>query len=397
MNIQEFNPNQFRELAAATDTAMDDVKGASVTSTGLQPIKYVQEVVDAAKQQFYFANFVRELTVEPGQHQISIPIKQVMMENSHSLTSDMTWNSAGASTSGGGLQGGSGAGTGPYANTVADISFTDYDPFTSRSAIPLPHGAGFTFRRYILHTNMLNLLEQSKEDLSYAIGARIDKTIALAFGSNDKLTFAQVNTRGATQLYGGDALGDDDLTTGDVFTTDLIADASRYLKGIDLWYRDGTVGREGTLTLDSDTFKNGWMPTPDDPFVLFIGVAQEATLRKDSQFVNASEYGSDTVVQNGEIGKYLDTRIVVTNHVEQVAASGTGPDNTTVAAGLAGGMTRCVMMKGKQALALVWGKQPEIRVVDWAISDQMLVILWAYYDVVVLHSDAVVCIDVANN
>lgn len=390
-HTMEFGPNQYQsfqahELAANTATETPNIRGASVSAYGLQPVKFLSEVVDAAKQQFFFANFVREITLEPGISQVSIPLKSIQMQGS-----DVTANVAGTDTGAG-----SGTGTGPYANDVADISFTAYNPLTSVTAKVLPHGAGFALRPFDLHTSGVNLLQEARNDLGYWIGHRIDTSIAKLFGTDDGLTFAQNNTRGAIQLYGGSATADSGLSVGDVLTTDLIADAIRYLKGTENWYRDGTDGKSGTLTLDSSTNKNGWTPTQDDPFVLFIGVAQEATLRKDSQFTNASEYGSDTVVQNGEIGKYLETRIVVTNHLESFAAGETGPDDTSVDTGLSGGMTRCILMKGKQAAALVWGKQPELKVVDWAISDQILIIVWAYYDIKVLHSDAVVCIDVSN-
>jgi len=389
-NIMEFGPGQYNalnshDLAAATATETPNVRGAAVSGYGLQPIKFLSEVVEAAKQQFFFSNFVREITLESGVSQVSIPLKSIQMQGS-----DVTANTAGSDT------GGTGAGVGPYANTVADISFTAYNPMSSVTAKVLPHGAGFALRPFDLQTSGINLLTEAKDDLGYWMGHRIDTSIAKLFGTDDGLTFAQSGTRGAIQLYGGSATADSGLTVGNVLTTDLIADASRYLKGTENWYRTGTSGLSGTFTLDSTVNKNGWMPTNDDPFVLFIGVAQEATLRKDSQFTNAAEYGSDTVVQNGEIGRYLDTRIVVTNHLESFAASATGPDNTTVSSALSGGMTRCILMKGKQAAALVWGKQPELKTVDWAISDQLLLIVWAYYDIKVLHSDAVVSIDVSN-
>ncbi len=381
----DMNQPQYHELAAATATETPNVRGASISAFGLQGVKFLSEVVDAAKQQFFFANFIKQITLEAGNSQISIPIKSIQMQGT-----DVTSNVAGSDT------GGSSTGTGPYANTVADISFTAYDPLTSVTAKILPHIAGYALRPFDLHVNTVNVLNEAKEDLGYWMGHRIDTTISSLFGTSDGLTFAQSGTRGATQLYGGDAEGDDDLRIGDVLTTDLIADASRYIKGLENWYRDGSVGKEGTLTLDTTTNSNGWMPSADDPFALFIGVAQEATLRKDSQFVNAAEYGSDTVVQNGEIGRYLDVRIIVTNHLESFGASVTGPDDTTTNSTLAGGMTRCILMKGKKAAALVWGKRPDLKVVDWAISDQILIIVSAYYDIKVLHSDAVVALDVSN-
>lgn len=388
----EFNPNQYNqmqahELAAATSTTTTNVRGASVSAYGLQPVKFLSEVVQAAKQQFFFANFIREMTLEPGVSQVSIPLKSIQMQGS-----DVNENVAGTD-----VGAGTGTGTGPYKNTNENISFTAYNPLTSVTAKILPHGGGFALRPFDLHTSGVNLLTEAKDDLGYWMGHRIDTTIAKLFGTDNGLTFAQTGIRGAIQLYGGTATTDLTLTVGDVLTTDLITDALRYLKGTENWKRAGTGGKSGAFALDTTITKNGWMPTNDDPFVLFIGVAQEATLRKDSQFTNAAEYGSDTVVQNGEIGKYLDTRIVVTNHLESFGLShGTAADGTGTAAGLTGGMTRCILMKGKQAAALVWGKQPELKTVDWAISDQILIIVWAYYDIKVLHSDAVVCIDVSN-
>ncbi len=385
----EFGPSdmQAHNLAASTATETPNVRGPTFTNTpyGLQPVKFLEEVVKAAKNEFFFANFIRELTLESGTSMVSIPVKTIYKSNA-----GMTWNTAGSDT------GGSSTGTGPYANTVADISFTALDTNSSVDARPLPHGAGFALRRFDLRTNVINLVEDARDELGYAIGARIDITIGQEFGTGDGLTFAEIGTRGAIQLYGGDATTDATLATGDVLTTDLIADSARYLKGNENWYRDTASGKRGTFALDSTVIKNGWMNTRDDPFVLFVGPAQESTLRKDSQFVNAAEYGTDEVVQNGEIGKYLGIRIVVTNHIESFALSTTGPDDSTVDSGLSGGMTRCILMKGKQAAALVWGQQPVVDVTPWAISDQVLVTVWSYYDIVVLHSDATVLMDVSN-
>ena len=384
----EFGPQDYKahELAASTATETANVRGATFTNTGygLLPIKFLEEVVKAAKNEFFFANFVRELTLSEGTSMISIPVKSIYKGNT------LNWNTAGGESLG------SGAGVGPYANTVADISFTALDNMTSVDARPLPHGAGFAVRRWDMRTNVVNLVEDARDELGYSIGARVDITIAQEVGTGDGNTYAQSGTRGTIQLYGGDATTDATLTTGDVLTTDLIADGARYLKGTENWYRDTGSGKRGTFALDTSVLKNGWMNTRDDPYVLFVGPAQEATLRKDSQFVNAAEYGTDEVVQNGEIGKYLGIRIVVTNHVESFAASATGPDDSAVAGGLAGGMTRCILFKGKQAMALVWGMQPVVEVTPWAISDQMLVTVWSYYDIVMLHSDAVVNIDVSN-
>jgi len=369
----------IQELAA---TETSDVRGSSLgTIYGNQPVKFLQEVMDAAKKQFFFANFVSSYTLEPNTRSLEIP-RRTLYEG----YSGMTWNTSG------GESGGSGAGTGPYANTIADISWTTLDNTANVLATPLPIQLGYAIRRYDIRSNALNLSQWAKDELSYAIGDRIDVEIGLAFGSNDKMTLAVSGTAGKIGLYGGDADGADTLAAGDTMTTDLVATAARYLKAKQNWYRADGSGQNGTFTYDSTVEKNCWQNTPDDPFVLFIGPAQEEALRKDSQFVNAAEYGSDTVVQNGEIGQYLGVRIVVTSNVEQTAASGTAPDNTTAAVAT----TRCVLCKAKKAIALVWGQSPSVEVFEYKSRDQIRIGLFCAYSIVAVHSDAVVSIDVSD-
>jgi len=370
----------IQELAA-TETL--DVRGSSLgTIYGNQPVKFLQEVMDAAKKQFFFANFVSTYTLEPGTRSLEIP-RRTLYEG----YSGMTWNYAGTDSGAS-----SGGGVGPYANTIADISWTTLDNSANVLATPLPVQIGYAIRRYDIRSNALNLSQWAKDELSYAIGDRIDVELGLAFGTNDKLTLAQSGVRGKIGLYGGDADGGDTLSAGDTLTTDLVATAAKYLKSKQNWYRADGSGANGTLTYDSTIEKNPWMNTPDDPYVLFIGPAQEEALRKDSQFVNAAEYGSDTVVQNGEIGQYLGIRIVVTNNVETTAAAGTAPDNTTAAVGT----TRCILAKMKKAMALVWGQSPSIEVFEYQSQDQIRIGLYCAYAIVAVHSDAVVSIDVAD-
>jgi len=47
------------------------------------------------------------------------------------------------------------------------------------------------------------------------------------------------------------------------------------------------------------------------------------SLRDDSQFTNASEYGSNEVILSGEIGQYLGVKIVETTNVQAYTSSGT--------------------------------------------------------------------------
>ena len=366
-------------------TETPDVRGNSFTAYGLSPVEFVTEIVDAAKKQLFFTNFAKQIHLPKGVKSVSVPRKIA-----YKGYANMTWNTAGSDT------GGTGAGVGPYANTVAEISWTSLDNNTAVQFTPLPYMAGYAIRRYDLDTNALNLLEDAKNELSYAIGDRVDTIMGLAFGTGALFTLAQSGTAGKIQLYAGTATSDATLVNGNILTPDLIATAARYLKGKENWYRASGSGQYGTLTYDSTTVKNPWQNTADEPFVMFIGPAQEEALRKDSQFTNAAEYGSQRVVMNGEIGEYLGIKIVVTTNTESVAASGTGPDSTTVDAGLTYGMTRCVLMKAYKAIGVAWGQEPEVKVFEFPSYDQLRIALYTAYDIKAIQSDAVVCVDVSN-
>ena len=366
-------PKSIRELA---ETETPDIRGDTIgTKYGLQPVQFLKEIVNAAKNQMFFANFVRIIHAPKGVHDVVIPRREA-----YEGRSGMTFNTAGSDSAG------SGAGSGPYANTIADISWTTMDNLGNVTITPLPVLAGYALRRYDIDTNAVNLLEAARDELSYAIGDRVDYAIAQTIGD---ATVSADTTVGAQTLYGGDATGASSLATGDVITTDLVAKAKRYLQQKQMYYR--ADGASGTETLATST-KNPWSNTPDDPFVLFIAPAQEETFLKDSQFVNAAEYGRDIIIRNGEIGSYLGIRIVVTNNVEQTAASDTAPDATTAAVAC----TRCIMCKPKAACALVWGKDPEIKVFDYKSRDQIRIGLYTAYAVGTIQNDAIVFIDVSD-
>ena len=352
----------IQELAA---TAASSVQGTTVgTKYGLQPIQYLKEIVDAAKNQLFFGNFVRVIRAPVGVHDVVVP-KRTLYEGQSGVSDDTTERNA------------------------ADISWTTMDNLASVIATPTIHLSGYAIGKYAIRTNSVNLLESAKEELSYAIGDRLDAAIATAIGD---ATDATSTAAGAQTLYGGDATSDNGLSAGDVITTDLVAKAARYLKDKYFYYRaSGGYGSETKVT--STYFKNPWQNTSDDPFVLFIGPSQEETFRKDSQFVNAAEYGANTVIQNGEIGQYLGIRIVVTTNVESVASGGTAPDtNSTCGAD----MTRCILMKPKSACAVVWGREPEIKVWDYNERDEVRISLVCEYAIVMIHNDAVVFVDVAD-
>jgi len=124
-----------------------------------------------------------------------------------------------------------------------------------------------------------------------------------------------------------------------------------------------------------------------------IAPEQEEVLLTDSQFVNAAEYGSNEIVLNGEIGKYLGIKILVANNVTAVAAGGTSPDGTST---VTPAMHRCIMVKSQKCGAIAYGYEPKLTVFDYPNRAQQRILLETSYQAKVLYKDAVVFIDVAD-
>ena len=367
----------FQKLA---ETEPNSLRGSSVTSYGLQPVNYLKELVDGAKSEMHFIHWVNEITVPKGSHQVSIPKRKQYRGYGGS-----TYNTTGSDI------GGSGAGVGAYANTLADLSWETISNLDNVTAQPLPVILPAAIQNYGIDTNIINVLEEVKVDLMHDMACYVENAIALALGD---ATNSTSTAAGAQTLYGGDATSAATLATGDIITTDLIAKSIRKLKDLQFGYRaSATYGAE-TLVSTASYRKNPWQNTNDDPFVLFIGPAQAEAMMKDSQFVNASEYGDNTVIKNGEIGKirYLGVRIVETNFVERTAASGAAPDATTATPAC----TQCLLIKAKKALSVVYGKKPELKVWDFNEREEKRMSVVMYFATAVVQPDAVIKILVSD-
>ena len=141
---------------------------------------------------------------------------------------------------------------------------------------------GIVIGKELFMTCQLDLIGDAKRYIAEDIADDVDLAIATMLQS----------TTVTNQLWGGDATQVEDLTAGDVLTTDLIADARRQI------------------------MLNNFVPK-----FIVISPWNEATLMKDSQFVNASEYGSNTIVLKGEIGTYLGMKVIVKTNVHFVYTS----------------------------------------------------------------------------
>ncbi len=171
---------------------------------------------------------------------------------------------------------------------------------------------GVQIAKDVIRTSQIDTVRFAREQLVYDSSLTIDKAFDTA------LKASTVNV-----LFGGGRAAVTDMVAGDTLDTDIIARANRTLKAY------------------------GWYPETDKPFALFIPAISEEALIKDSQFVNAAEYGSNEVVMNGEIGRYIGIKVIST---EQCSA---GTFNA-----LAGHF--CYLLKAKVAYGIVYGEKPTI-------------------------------------
>lgn len=162
-------------------------------------------------------------------------------------------------------------------------------------------------------TGHIDLVEQAK----YTIVQATEKDI-----EGDIIT--ELETASVNAVWGGDATSDATLATSDVITADVIADARKALRNYNYV-----------------------------PAILIIHPEQEGALMKDSQFVNASEYGGREVILNGEIGKFLGVKVIVTTNVD-------AKTTTTDSWGADGHM--CFMIgknaQGQWPVTIVWKEKP---------------------------------------
>ena len=359
--------NTIKELATGR-TVESDVRGSSSTNYLLEPRIWLKEILDAAKKRLYFTQFVYTTQLSQGQKDVVIP-KRTKYLGSSGVT---------------------------YAtSTPADgtaVTSTTIDNLDGVAVSPTMQASRVTIGNYAIRVNALDLIRAAQDELIYSIGDKVDQYVATTLGDASSATST---TTGMQDLFGGDANSDATLAAGDVITTDLVAEARTRLMDSNKQYRASTGAGGGYGAVSGTVAGNPWSSSPDEPFVFFIGPTQEEAFLKDSQFVNAAEYGSNRIVLNGEIGTYLGIKIIVTTNVERVAASGTGLDAEATTVSVA--MTRCVMIKARRCAALAWGLKPQLKFFDNAPQVSQDVILESAYAASVVHADAIVCVDVSDS
>jgi len=358
--------NDMKSLATGR-TTYDVSRGSSDTIYSLEVRRFEKKIVDAAKNQQYFMQACLQLATQGTEKQVSVPIRKYYLGDTGVSYTTST----------------------PAVGTA--ITMTGIDNADEVIFTPSPQASGVSIGNYALRTNSVVNMTYAREELTEAIGRKLDKYIGTVIGDAASTTSS---TSGMQTLYGGDATSDATLSPGDVITTDLVAKALRLLADRNKQYRASTGAGGGYGAVSGTVVGNEWEHTNDEPFILYIGPAQKEAFLTDSQFVNASEFGGNGPVLNGEIPTYLGCRIVVTNNVERVASGAEGPDAETANAGAT--MTRCILLKAKKAVGFCWGLKPTIKMDSLAREISQDIVMECDYVAMVLHADAIVAIDVAD-
>lgn len=216
--------------------------------------------------------------------------------------------------------------------------------------------------KQIYMTSSVDLIERAKYTVGQELAKDLDEAIVSAIESGASST----NTDHA---YGGDATTPATLEAGDTLEPSVIADAM----GI----------------MDTNNFA---------PRYLFLHPKQVRDLRKESQFINASEYGDNTVVMKGEVGEYLGLKIFMTTNVPSYSSGETDTGQTSSAWGVAGykGILIGTLKGGEPcAVALAWKEMPSV---DYEYEKKRA-LHRVYYDqcfkVGIVQSDAIVFLHTA--
>jgi len=356
--------NSIKELAR---TQYTDTRGSSSTNYLLEPRVWLKQISDAAKQQQYFMNVMYTTELQKGQKDVVIPRRSKYLGSTGVTYATSTPADATRIT----------------ATTIDNLDGVLLTPTLQASRVTVGNDA--------IRSNAVDIMRAAQEELIYSVGEKVDLYIATTLGDASSTTST---TSGAQDIFGGDATSDTTLAAGDILTTEMIAKAKRMLMSRKKQYRASTGAGGGYGAISGTVTGNPWMPSDQEPFVLFIGPAQQEALLTDSQFTNASEYGGRGPILNGEIPGYLGVRIVVTNNVEQVDSGSEGPDAET--ANVSVNMTRCILLKARKAGAFAWGLKPKLSFFDNVPEISQDIVLETEYKCSVLHADAIVFIDVAD-
>lgn len=151
---------------------------------------------------------------------------------------------------------------------------------------PTEHGCSVAITQQALERGLVNLLEDSTDELSSALADEEDTDLASA-----------LNTATSNILYGGDATSILTLEAGDVLTPELLT--------------------KGILQIR----KNDFVPN-----ACFLSPEGQYNLGTNSQFTDSAKWGDQTVLKTGLVPSWMGLTIETSTNVP----SGTGGISTTI-------------------------------------------------------------------
>lgn len=151
--------------------------------------------------------------------------------------------------------------------------------YTQVQFTPTEYAVAIALTRKQRIRSIQDIMEEKTKDMGYALAKLKDSNIFTALASS---TISDITPNGVDVSA---------VASSDTFNTDIIADAIAGIRASD-----------------------------EDPKYIVIHPYQEKHLMKLSDFIDASVYGGREVVMNGEIGKYLGLKVLVST---QVPANGT--------------------------------------------------------------------------
>lgn len=364
MSIQETEAANWTSYQFAGATAAANTRGSAISSGYLlQPIVWGKTMIDAARERLGFLDAVREERMGDGAKDYVIPMRKKYFAQA-------SWETSAAEYA---------AGT--------DITTTQIDTAEGVQFTPVRYNYMCQITNDNIRTSALGLVSYVRDEISYQLENSIDTAVSTALSA----AAAMSNTVwGMQTIFGGDATdAADNLDTGDIMTTDLVAKARTLLMSDTGYYWNSNVWTASAVT------KNTWTSDAAEPFLLYIAPEQEEAFLKDPQFINAAEYGSSKVVLTGEIGNYLGIRVIVTTKCPSFTAADTIVYNaTTLAMDTVG--HECFLVKAKRCAGIVYGGDPEIEVFKYQIQDAVNIKLSMNYHAKVIHPDAIVRIVVTD-
>lgn len=350
----------YKNATFANEVSSTTSRGSSFTGYVNQGVKWQGELSDAALDEMLWTSVVDVKMLEEGNAQYIVN-KRKYFDRASTYSFDDT------------------------EPTTSDISNYGTNLIDGVTIQPEPRYKVARITRFGNRVNRRDLLQDKMEELSFGFADLVDSYISEQISTEATMTTSSI--AGAMVLYGGDATADDELASADTLDIDLINEADSLMRGKYAYYWTG-----GTFTKSSGT-KNPWQNTVSEPYVLMIGPKQLKALRGSSQFTNAAEYGSDSVISTGRILDYLGTKIIVSNNVHSVSSGGTAPDGGSSPSV---DMTRCVFMKAKKAFTLVWGEKPSFVKFDIHERDQEAVKVRGDFAGSVIQNDSIIYFDVAD-